>query len=271
MVVFGAWAGEFYLDIARNRESDLFPMRKWLMHSWPRLCVPTHLRGSFVLLLAVLISGYAWAAPGDDTNTASDSRAQAPQDTNAQALLEAVLQLKGEVRSNAVAVEQNNQALNEAVLQNAQAVSNGLRAIEGAFSAQRDDFSARSARELEAIQSYNRSLLLVAGSMAALALLTMILTEYFQWRTSRVWTEISQAFRSSPAALNSPALSGLGLGRAALVDSSPAGEINLRFLETIDRLEKRIQALEHGSKAPLGLEQQSAESRSEVGSSPALS
>jgi tetratricopeptide (TPR) repeat protein len=105
----------------------------------------------------------------------------------------------------------------------AKAFAARLQGIEQALTAQR-------AQELEAVQSSNKVMLVVAGLFAALGLLAMLFMSCFQWRTIDRLAEISAAL---------PMARALGTGPAVVL------------LGALERLEKRIHELEHKAHPPL--------------------
>jgi hypothetical protein len=175
------------------------------------------------------------------------------EQTNLQALIEVILQLQGQLHTNQLAIDQVAQETREAAAGNGEALSNGWRRIERQFSAQQDAFSAQSDREVVAMQNLNRSLLLMAGTFAAVAFFAALITGYLQWRTGKVWAEIALALRNR--ATGSPRV------EEATAWSSAA----------LDHLERRIQVLEHSAQQSLelrGPEETSAEAKGLPGTGP---
>jgi tetratricopeptide (TPR) repeat protein len=207
-------------------------------------CLPGVCALGIVLLCASL------EAFGDENVPSPLAPIFAPEETNSQEMLQAILQIQGQLRSNQLAIEQSAREAKEAAAQNADVLSNGLQRIDIAFSTQQEDFSARSARELEGMQSSNRSMLIVAGTIASIAFLTMLITGYFQWRASKVWAEISSVSATARGGRASP-VAALGISSQPLVPSGPLEDANLRFLKALEQLEKRIQHLEQSSKPTL--------------------
>ena len=78
------------------------------------------------------------------------------EETNSRALLEAILQLQGQLSSNQLAIERNEKDAKEAAARTVEVVSNGLRENAIVFSAQQQAFSALNAWELQVMQSSNR-------------------------------------------------------------------------------------------------------------------
>jgi tetratricopeptide (TPR) repeat protein len=174
-------------------------------------------------------------AGASETNlTASPTRAD---DTNSQEVLRAYLQLQEQLHSTQLAVEQNRKEAKEAAVQNAEFLAGRLHDIEAALAVQR-------ARELDAMQSSNRVMLIVAGSFATFGFLVMLVVAYFQWRTVHGLAGISAALPSAPRALPPP-------GDSPLLSIGPAEQSNVRFLGALERLEKRIYELEHTTQEPL--------------------
>ena len=108
----------------------------------------------------------------------------------------------------------------------------------------RQALASQRAQELEAIQSSNRMILFVAGLFAALGFLAMLFMAYFQWRTSTGWWTPA----ALPVALRSLRLRRLQCWLRAMrseVSVGPPEQSNRRLLAALERLEKRINQLEH--------------------------
>jgi tetratricopeptide (TPR) repeat protein len=194
-----------------------------------------------ICALSIVLAGASLEAFGEENVASTPAPIVQPEETNSQEMFQAILQIQGQLRSNEMAIEQDKKEAKEAAARNADLLSNGLQRIETAFSTQQEDFSIRSARELEAMQSSNRSILIVSGTIASIVVLAMVITGYFQWRASKVWAGISTV---SPIAA-------LGIGSQPVVPSGPLEDANLRFLRALEQLEKRIQHLEQSSKPTL--------------------
>jgi tetratricopeptide (TPR) repeat protein len=157
------------------------------------------------------------------------------EDTNSQEMLRAYLQLQEQLHTTQLAIEQNRKEAKEAATQNAEFLAGRLHDIEAALAVQR-------ARELEAMQSSNRVMLIVAGTFATFGFLVMLVVAYFQWRTVHGLAGISSAL---------PAPRALPPGDSPLISIGPAEHTNVRLLGALERLEKRIYELEHTSHVPL--------------------
>jgi len=169
----------------------------------------------------------------------------AGEDTNTQETLRSWLQVQEQLHATQLAIERNRQESDAAAARSAEVLGNRLQNIEQALAAQRD-------QELQAMQSSNRVLLIVAGAVAGLGLLAMVLTAYFQWRTVSRLAEISASLPFSHALGAGPAFAGaLGPGDGHPLALGAAQESNQRLLGALDRLEKRILEIEHAARPPL--------------------
>jgi tetratricopeptide (TPR) repeat protein len=171
--------------------------------------------------------------------------AGAADETNAQEMLRSWLQVQEQLHATQLAIERNRQETDAAAVRSAEALGVRLHGIEQALSAQR-------AQELEAMQSSNHVMLMVAGAFAAFGLVAMLLTAYFQWRTVSRLAELSASLSFGRALGPGPAISALGPGDGDPLALGPAQESNQRLLGALGRLEQRILELEHTSRPPLG-------------------
>jgi tetratricopeptide (TPR) repeat protein len=193
-----------------------------------------------LVCLMALCQGQASADCAEaETNLAS----AAMNDTNAQETLRAYLQLQEQLHLTQLAVEQNRKEARETAAQNSELLAGRLQTIEKALESQR-------ARELEAMQSSNRAMLLVAGSFAAVGFVAMLLMSFFQWRTVNRLAEISATLPAT-LALGSPARPGLVPADSHVVTVGPAEQSTMRLLGALEQLEKRIYEMEHTSRTPL--------------------
>ena len=153
------------------------------------------------------------AVRGDEVDTNA-----APASTNeasSQEILRAYLQLQEQLHLTQLAIEQNRQEARETAAQTSEALAGRLHVIENALEAQRT-------RELEAMQSSNREILLVAGTFAAVGFLAMLLMAFFQWRTVTRLADISAALPGSFALAAPPNRPALGPGESHAVTIGPA-------------------------------------------------
>jgi len=168
------------------------------------------------------------------------------EETNSQDMLRAYLQVQEQLHATQLAIERNRQEAEEAAARTAEGLNGRLKAIEQSLTSQRNG-------ELQAVQSSNRLMLILAGMFAAIALVAMFLMAFFQWRTVNRLAEISAggfAFGSGRpvAALGPGDTHTLTVGPA-----EPGGAMrsSAGLLNAVERLEKRVHELEHTAHPPL--------------------
>jgi tetratricopeptide (TPR) repeat protein len=190
-----------------------------------------------VLLATIPARAAETAAP------AGASGASSIVDTNGQETVRSYLQLQEQLHATQLAIERTRREADEASAEMAKAMAARLQSIEQALSTQR-------AQELQAMQSSNRVMLIVAGGFAALGLAAMLFMAYFQWRTVNRLAEISTALPSAHNLIAANPLPALGAGETHLLSGGSAEQSNARLLGTIDRLEQRIHELETTAHRP---------------------
>jgi tetratricopeptide (TPR) repeat protein len=193
-----------------------------------------------IVSFAVLQGPLAALSAELDTNLP----AAAASETNNQETLRAYLQLQEQLHLTQLAVEQNRKEAKESSAQSSEMLAGRLQTIEKALESERT-------RELEAMQSSNRVMLLVAGTFATVGFLAMLLMSFFQWRTVNRLAEISAALPAGLALGPAPTRGTLGPGESQLVTVGPAEQSSLRLLGALEQLEKRIYELEHATRTPL--------------------
>ena len=200
--------------------------------AWPR--------ATFLALILISLSRECLGAePGLPANSAGRA-----DETNAQDTLRSYLQLQEQIHATQLAVERSRTQAEATAAETTRAFAARLQGIEQALASQR-------AQELEAMQSSNKVMLVVAGMFAALGLLAMMFMAFFQWRTINRLAEISAALPMAHALGSGAAMSALGAGDPHLVTISPPEKSSQRLLGTLERLEKRILELEHTAHTPL--------------------
>jgi hypothetical protein len=181
------------------------------------------------------------ASAGTESN-APVPAASPPVSTNSPELLKLCLQLSEQLRATQLAVEQSRQETKEAAAQSEQALSKGLQAIQVAFAAQQ-------ARDSEAMQRSNRTVLTALGAFAAVGLLSILLMTYFQWRMSKGLARICAALPTALGLEAGAATAALGPGESAQLRLPGAieqpehrrAELALRSRRTAGRtLERRL-------------------------------
>jgi tetratricopeptide (TPR) repeat protein len=199
---------------------------------WPRSAL-------LAFALICFSAGCLGAEPGSAANAAGRA-----DETNSQETLRSFLQLQEQIHATQLAVERSRTQAEATAAETAKAFTARLQGIEQALASQR-------AQELEAMQSANKVMLVVAGLFAALGLLAMLFMAYFQWRTINRLAEISAALPLAHALGAGPSMAALGAGDPHLVTVSPPEQSNQRLLGALERLEQRIHELEHTAHPPL--------------------
>ncbi len=197
---------------------------------------------SSVIRRAILIVMVLTACPF--RSLAAENGPEASKETNSVEL-RTYLQLQEQLHATQMAIERNRKEADYAAAQATEALGGRLQAIEQSLLLQR-------ARELEAMQSSNKVMLLVAGAFAAMGFMAMLLMAYFQWRTVNRLAEISAALPAMNRALGAGRpIAALGPGDTQLIPVGRAEQSNLRMMDALERLEKRIHELEHTAHPPL--------------------
>jgi tetratricopeptide (TPR) repeat protein len=168
-------------------------------------------------------------------------------ETNSQETVRGFLRLQEQIHETQLAIEQNRKDAQVAAAENARLIANKLATIDTSLSAQR-------ARELEAMQSSNQTLLIVAGTFAGLGLCAMLFMAFFQSRALNRLAEISAALPAirpiSPHQLDF----GAGVGPVGVLGQ--AEQSNQRLLGALERLEQRIRQLERFEQSSLATSSQ---------------
>jgi tetratricopeptide (TPR) repeat protein len=141
-----------------------------------------------------------------------------------------------------LAVEKGRRAAEQAAAENAKILAARLQAIETALAGQR-------ARELEAMQSANRVMLIVAGCFAGVGMIAMLLMAYFQWRAAGKLAELA-AFPARTVSTGSPYLT-WPEGAESLPAGVTVSQANSQLAGALDRLEQKIYQLESATRATL--------------------
>jgi tetratricopeptide (TPR) repeat protein len=191
-----------------------------------------------VMAASLFLVGPFTASNAQETNVPTTTETKVP-DTSAEAL-RSYLQLQEQIHATQQALERNRQEAETLAARNAEVVTTRLHLLEQAVSAQR-------ARELEAMQSTNRLLLIMAGSFAGVGFIAMVLTAYLQWRAVNRLAE----FTASLAGAGRTALPAAGGPDLRLAGSRTTEQANERLFGALNRLEERIHELEHHAQITL--------------------
>jgi tetratricopeptide (TPR) repeat protein len=144
------------------------------------------------------------------------------------------------------AIEQTRRDAEAALKRNADLLAARLDLIEQALAQQHK-------RELEALQSSNRTTLIVAGILAGTGFMGMLCLAFFLMRATNRLTELTMAIvpLSHPFG-RGPSPNPVMLGDAHAAPGNPAERSGARLLGAIEQLEKRLHELEHTTQpAPL--------------------
>jgi len=173
------------------------------------------------------------------------------EETNSTDLLRAYLQLQEQMHATQMAIERNRQEADQAATRAAEGLNGRLKAIEDSLAAQRNG-------ELQAVQNSNHSMLMLAGMFATVALVAMLVMAVFQWRTVNRLAEISATASAGGFAFSSGRpVAALGPGESHSVTIAPAEQTrsgegsSVGLLNAVERLEKRVNELEHTAQPPL--------------------
>jgi len=173
------------------------------------------------------------------------------EESNSNELMQAIIQLQEQVRSQEQRMAESAREAKELADRNAESFSGGLQRIERAFSEQQQSFLVQSTRELEAMQSANRNMLIVVAAFATTGFLAILTTACFQWRLSKAWARISMTLPAAFGLRSHATVGSPGAGDYSALSLRPVDDSNSRLLATIERIERRIQDLEQSSKPTL--------------------
>ena len=194
---------------------------------WPKLAV------GLLCLIFALAGGRlnAEEAPPETSFSSNDT-------------LRAYLQLQEQLHATQLALERNRQETEALAARNAEVVAARFQAIEQALTAKRSG-------ELESLeqrmQSTNRLLLIVAGTIATVGFLVLLLTAYLQWRAVNRLAEFSTMVANAGRIALPPTMPD-----AQLLGGGAVAQSNTRLFGALTSLEKRILELEHTTHPPLG-------------------
>jgi tetratricopeptide (TPR) repeat protein len=165
------------------------------------------------------------------------------EETNAQDILRAYLQVQEQFHATQLSIERSRKETDAAAAEAAKVFAGRLQAIEQTLAAQR-------AQELEAMQSTNKVMLMIAGLFALIGFAAMLFMAYFQWRTISRLAEISAALPMPHSLGAGSPLAALGAGDPPEITVGPAQRSSQQLLGALEQLEKRICQLEHTPTPP---------------------
>jgi tetratricopeptide (TPR) repeat protein len=144
------------------------------------------------------------------------------------------LQIQEQIHATQLAIEQNQQSAADTAKSNADLLAARLQVLEQSVAAQHG-------ADAEAARQTQRLTLFLAGAFGLAGLGIMLLMVYFQWRAFTQLAEISSHYQAAIA--NANAVHQLAAPGRATVENS-----NVRLLDVVGQLEKRINELEGGQK-----------------------
>jgi tetratricopeptide (TPR) repeat protein len=184
---------------------------------------------------ALLLALAALMLAGNPVAFAAESNVVAEvKEAGSNEALRAYLELQEQLHTTQQSLERNRVETERLAAQNAEQ----LKTLERALDSERD-------RSIQALNSANQQLLMVAGSFAVIGFIAMLLTAYLQWRAVNRLTEFTALLPGAGRV----ALAGQAESR--LLGSSVAEQANSRLFGALSTLEKRILELEHATHLPL--------------------
>jgi len=141
------------------------------------------------------------------------------------------------------AIEQTRREAEAAIKRNADAVAARLGQLEQSLELQHK-------RELETLQSSNRTTLIVAGALAGTGFLGMLCLAFFLMRATNRLTELTMTVPLSQALGPGYLPHALTAGDSHAATANPAEQAGARFLGAIEQLERRLHELEHTPSHP---------------------
>ena len=195
--------------------------------------------GIFAVLLLCVPALRTFAAE-DDAATAAFKALEAPASvvsvsTNAEA----------EARLVKESIEKLRHELELRVAQNSEAITSSVSMIETSLARMHD-------RQMQAVESSNRTILIIAGVFAVVGFLGVIVISLILVRAIGRFSEIAVA--AAPRGLLGQGQTSAMLGGGEMGVSRPgaAEEAAGRFQSAIDQLQKRILELEHSAQSSAG-------------------
>jgi len=196
------------------------------------------------LILLVLLGclSPAFAANAANTNSASpdaDAKSAEASLKTTQDYLRSYLEIQEQLHNTQLAIEKNRQEAQ------AEAARNSL-VLEERFSVMEKTLAAQRLEELKGIEHSDRMILIAAGIFAGVGFLVLLLAAFLQW------TGVNR-LATTAANLSAYSSQVLGTGENQMLPSSVLEQSTNKFLDVIERLERRIQELELSVKSPQSL------------------
>ena len=153
-------------------------------------------------------------------------------------------QLQDQLQATQLALERSRVEAEAATARNSEFLMSRLESIERSLTSERG-------RDLELLQSFQRTMLILAAAAAAIGLLALLGMAYFQWQSVNHLAEITAALPRSLALGSVRAIASLPFSEPPLA-LGPGELSTLQLRETIAKLEKRVQELELTGHSPVG-------------------
>jgi len=180
-----------------------------------------------------------FSAEADAADTTSKSAEQSVSDSHSPT------NVQNELRLSRQAIEQLRREIEQSTARNAEAITSSLSLIEPILARLHD-------RRMEAVQSSNRTILIVAGIFAAVGFLGLIFITLILVRAIGRFSEMA-VMAGSRGHLLGPgqAVGALGAGEIMATRPNAAEQASQRFQGAIEQLQKRILELEHSAHSEL--------------------
>jgi len=204
----------------------------------------------FLCALGLLLPLPGAATFAEETNPPSPTVSGSLEATNTQEPLRVLAEFQEQLKANQMVIEQNGKEAREAAARNSDLLSRGLQSIETAFADQGKSLSERNDREIQAVQSSTRTLVIVGGAFAAVATLALLMVTYLQYRMSKVWAGISTVLPTGWSIGEGSSARELVQAESQPSGTGPVNEASLRLIRALERLETRVQHLERPVTAP---------------------
>ena len=195
-------------------------------------------------LAAICLAGWVLAAASAEKTADLTPRADETNDN--QQVLRSYLQLQEQLHDTFLTVERSRKEAEAAARASAEAIAARLEAIERSMGTQQS-------HEVTLLQNSNRVTLIASGVFAFLGLLAMVFTAWFLLRAMNRLGAMAAVIPAGHALTQGH---GVTLSHEPdLMDAHPVEPSGGRLLGVIERLEKRVNELEHTSHLPLPAEQ----------------
>ena len=172
----------------------------------------------------------------------------APEQMSPAELVESYRSLRDQLRMTQTAIvnnrfeaEANTRAQAAAIAEKIEVMNATLAAERKAHQAETDRFEFERARYQADVQQSNRSVVWVASAFGVMGLMAMIVAALFQWRAIQRMADMVDQRPSLPAANDY----NLALNAGTESSIQPPANSARRIMSTIDRMEQRINELEH--------------------------